>query len=332
MNTNHQTSTLELFVRQIRYEGRNIQSYELVDPEGAELPSFTAGAHIDVHLANGAIRQYSLCNAPSERHRYVIAVLRDEQGRGGSKAVHGQLRVQDRVRVSLPRNHFELTGGAGKVILLAGGIGVTPLKAMAHQLQAEGADYQLHYCARDADAAAFSGELRALFGAGRLHLHFDGGDPAKSLDIAKLLREEAAPGAHVYYCGPAGFMHACAQAAADWPRQSVHCEHFKAPSKPLVSAVAGEESLTDTGSFTVEIASTGLRLSVPADRSIVDVLRSAGVAIETSCEAGLCATCKVHYLSGEVDHQDYILDEEDRQRFLTVCVSRAKSELLVLDL
>jgi len=320
-------STLELFVRQVRYEGRNIQSYELVDPNGRALPAFTAGAHIDVHLANGVIRQYSLCNSPEDRHRYVIAVLRDEKGRGGSKAVHDQLKVQDRVKVSAPRNNFELAEGARKVILIAGGIGVTPLKSMAHQLAAaEGIDYELHYCTRDAQCAAFTDELQTLMGEDRLHIHFDGGDPARGLDIAQLLRNEAQDGTHVYYCGPAGFMKACADASEDWPKNTVHCEHFKAPERAPV------EGARKPGEFTVEIASTGQRLPVPVDKSIADVLKAAGVGIQTSCEAGLCATCKVRYLSGEVEHQDCILDSDDQQNFLTLCVSRARSDLLVLDL
>lgn len=324
---NQAAATLELFVRQVRYEGRNIQSYELVDPEGAELPPFTAGAHIDVHLANGVIRQYSLCNSPADRHRYVIAVLRDEKGRGGSKAVHEQLQVQGRVRVSVPRNNFEIAQGARKVILIAGGIGVTPLKSMAHQLaEMDDVDYELHYCARDAQCAAFTEELQTLVERERLHFHFDGGDPARGLDIAALLRDEAQDGTHVYYCGPAGFMRACADASGHWPKDAVHCEHFKAPERTVAPADR------KPGEFTVEIASTGQRLPVPIDKSIADVLKAAGIGVQTSCEAGLCATCKVRYLSGEVEHQDCILDAADQQNFLTLCVSRAKSELLVLDL
>jgi ferredoxin-NADP reductase len=321
----HDAAQLELFVRQIRYEGRNIQSYELVDAAGGELPPFTAGAHIDIHLAGGVIRQYSLCNSPAERHRYVIAVLRDEHGRGGSKAVHDQLRVQGVVRTSLPRNNFELVDGASKILLLAGGIGVTPLKAMAHQLQAAGLDYELHYCARDAGAVAFSDELSGLRETGRLQWHFDGGDRAQGLDIDALLRDEAGDGVHLYYCGPAGFMQACAQAVAGWPRDTVHFEHFKAP-EPVTTFQA------TTDSFTIRIASSGQDLIVPPDQSIVEVLRAADIAIDTSCEAGLCATCKIGYLSGEVDHRDYILDDDDHGSFLTACVSRAKSPLLVLDL
>lgn len=325
----NQTTTLELFVRQVRYEGRNVQSYELVDADGGDLPPFTAGAHIDVHLADGVIRQYSICNSPRERGRYVIAVLRDERGRGGSKTLHEQWHVQDAVRVSRPRNHFELVGNAGRVILLAGGIGVTPLKAMAHQLKAAGTTHEMHYCVRDADAAAFSDELSTLLGED-LHLHVDGGDRSKGLDIEGLLRDVAADGTHIYCCGPAGFMSACAEAAAAWPKGSVHFEHFSPPEP--VAAPEGNDTGASGEAFTVEIASTGMRLPVPQDRSIAEVLRAANVPIETSCEAGLCATCKVRYLSGEIEHNDYILSDEEHENYLTVCVSRAKSGLLVLDL
>jgi len=322
-----QAAELEVFLTQIRYEGRNIHSYEFVDPEGAELPPFSAGAHIDIHLGPGMLRQYSLCNPPGERHRYVIAVLRDAKGRGGSQSLHERLRVQDRVRISRPRNNFQLEPAARKVVLLAGGIGITPIKSMAHVLQARGVDFELHYCARDAGAAAFSRDLEKMLGAGRLRLHFDDGDPSRGLDIAGLLDGVPEAGTHLYYCGPAGFMAACANAAAHWPAGTVHCEHFKAPER-----VPGGARPAADGSFRIEIASTGECLDVPADRSIADVLRAAGIGIETSCEAGLCATCKVRYLSGEVDHQDYVLDSADQQDYLTVCVSRARSDLLVLDL
>lgn len=323
-------STLEVFVRQIRYEGRNIQSYELVAADGGDLPPFTAGAHIDVYPGDGSVRQYSLSNAPGEQCRYVIAVLRDERGRGGSKAIHERVRVQDVLRISRPRNHFELDGRARRVVLLAGGIGVTPLKAMAHELARQRVDFVLHYCARDADAVAFAHELKSTLPADRLRLHFDGGDPSAGLDIAQLLRNEKRDGTHVYYCGPAGFMTACADASADWPRECVHCEHFSAPIRAQDADPA--EGNVDAADFTVEIASTGQRLFVPPERSIAEVLRAAKIGIETSCEAGLCGTCKVRYLQGDVDHRDCILGEDEQREFLTVCVSRAKAGPLVLDL
>jgi vanillate O-demethylase ferredoxin subunit len=317
--------TLRVFVRQIRYEGRGIHSYELVDEDGGELPAFEAGAHIDVHLPGGTVRQYSLANDPGERHRYVIAVLKDEGGRGGSKSLHDTLRVQDTVLVSRPRNNFALVDDAQKVVLLAGGIGVTPLKAMAHSLDRLGLDYELHYCAKEPQNAAFNDELRALAEKGRVHFHFDGGDPAKGLDLAALLRDPA-DATHVYYCGPAGFMNACADATTHWPKGTVHFEHFKPPAaKPDADALP-------PGAFIAELARSGRRIEVAADTSLADALNDAGIEVPTSCTSGLCGTCKVRYLGGEVDHQDYILGDDEHAEYLTACVSRAKGGLLVLDL
>jgi ferredoxin-NADP reductase len=321
------SKTMQLLVRQIRCEGKGINSYEFVDPSGNQLPLFEAGAHIDVYLGNGMIRQYSLCNPPSERNRYVIGVLKDENGRGGSKAVHERLRAGEFVKISHPRNHFPLSHDARRVVLIAGGIGVTPIKAMAHELEARGVDYEMHYCARDADCAAFGGELGTLARSGRLQYHFDGGDPRAGLDLGKLLAEPA-DGAHVYYCGPGGFMKACAEATRHWPKGTVHCEHFKAPEQPAKPREAGDAS----DGFEVTIASTGQTIAVGSSQSIADALNEAGVALPTSCCAGLCATCKVRYLEGEVEHNDFILNDDERGEFLTACVSRAISKVLVLDL
>lgn len=322
--------TMSVFVRQIRFEGNGINSYELVDAAGNELPPFAPGAHIDVHLVGGALRQYSLCNDPQERHRYVIAVLRDEGGRGGSKTLHETLRVQDFLSIGPPRNNFWLVPDAKKVILLAGGIGVTPLKSMAHLLEREGIDYELHYCAKDLKFAAFAEEMVALSEKGRVHFHFDGGDPTRGLDIAKLLREPST-GTHLYYCGPGGFMKACAAASAHWPAGTVHFEHFKAPDT-IEKGFPASDTGAEGGSFDVQIARSGQRIHVGADESLADALNKAGVPVETSCQSGLCGTCKIRYLTGQVDHRDFILNDEEREEFLTACVSRSTSDLLTLDL
>ena len=318
-------NTIPVLVRQIRFEGKGINSYELTDPEGRELPPFTSGAHIDIHLADGVVRQYSLSNDPQERRRYVIGVLKDEGGRGGSTSLHRSLHVQDVVQISPPRNNFPLADDATKVILLAGGIGVTPLKSMAHSLERAGIDYELHYCAKDRAFTAFEDEMQAFAAQGRLHYHFDGGDPAKGLDIAQLLADPA-PGTHVYYCGPSGFMKACEGAAQGWAAGTVHFEHFKAP----VTERAADAP--PPGGFDVEIASSGRRIAIGPDESIADVLNREGVPVETSCESGLCGTCKTRYKAGRVDHRDYILDDAEKDEYLTLCVSRCESELLVLDL
>lgn len=320
---------LSLLVRQIRFEAVGVNSYELVDPAGHDLPPVTAGTHIDLLLGDGVVRQYSLCNDPAERHHYVIAVLLEGEGNGGSRRVHETLHVQDRVSVSLPRNNFALADGAGKHLLIGGGIGITPLKAMAHALAAAGADFNLHYCAKSPEHAAFRGEIMKLGGDGRVAFHYDGGNPADGLDIAGLLRTPDA-GTHVYYCGPPGFMAACAAAAAHWPAGTVHCEHFKAPV--ATPGLAADQATNGAETASVEIASTGLRLAIPPGVAVVDVLHEAGIMVDTSCVSGLCGSCRVRYLSGEVDHQDYILSEDDRAEYLTTCVSRPKGGVLVLDL
>lgn len=322
-------STLSLQVRQVRLEATGIHSFELVDPDGADLPPFSAGAHLDIHLAGGVTRQYSISSDPAEAGHYVIGVLRDEAGRGGSKAVHETLRVGHSVQASRPRNNFALQPEAHKVILLAGGIGVTPLKAMAHELDRAGVDYALHYCARNARCAAFGTDFKPLRDRGRVHYHFDEGVPGQGLDIAALLASPSAD-THVYYCGPAGFMKACAAAtaAAGWPRANVHFEHFKAP----VDETAPVADAFGDSSFAIRIHSSGVTVAVGAGQTIVEALQGHGVRVETSCQAGLCGTCKVRYLSGEVDHRDFILSDGEHAEYLTACISRARSAVIELDL
>ncbi|MFP3566612.1 PDR/VanB family oxidoreductase [Paraburkholderia sp. SIMBA_030] len=322
-----EAGTLDVRVKQVRYEGRGINSYELTSPEGVKLPPFEAGSHIDIHLKNGVIRQYSLCNPPAERHRYVIAVLKDEAGRGGSRSMHDDVAAGDVVTISKPRNHFALDGNAKKVILIAGGIGVTPLKAMAHELEAHNVDFEMHYCARSREAAAFSEELCDMRCAGKLHYHFDDGEKSNQLDLAKLLAQPS-PGTHIYYCGPSGFMKACADAASHWPKGTVHFEHFKAPEQPKRVAASAESA----DGCNVTIASSGQVVHVGADQNLAETLNAAGVDVPTSCCAGLCATCKVRYRDGDVEHNDFILSEEERQEYLTTCVSRPVSKTLVLEL
>lgn len=314
----------QLQVRSIRLQAEGIHAFELAHASGAPLPTFEAGAHVDVHLPGGTVRSYSLAGDPADNSRWTLGVLREAKGRGGSRTMHDQVRVGEVLTVGAPRNAFPLADGAQHTILIAGGIGVTPLKAMAHVLAAQSRSFELHYCARSSRHAAFLDELRALVPAGHLHLHFDGGDPARGLDIRALLAQPAA-GCHVYYCGPGGFMKACAEASAHWPAGSVHSEHFKAPEREKASCTA-------EGSFEVKLARSGITIKVEPDQSIVRAIELAGHRVPTSCLSGLCGACKVDYLEGEVDHQDFILSDEEKSRCLTTCVSRAKSASLVLDL
>jgi ferredoxin-NADP reductase len=226
---------MRLRVRSITYLAEDVNGYELVDPNGHDLPRFEAGAHIGVRLGQaedrantGAVwRDYSLWNDPAERRRYCIAVLREKLGEA-SRLLHDAVRVGDAVEVTLPRNHFPLADGAERHLLLAGGIGITPIMAMVAELKRRRADFRLHYCTRSPERTAFRDELDLLAAMGRVVFHHDGGDPAKGLDIAGLLREPA-PGTHFYYCGPSGMMAAAAAASAHWPPGTVHCEYFSGP-------------------------------------------------------------------------------------------------------
>jgi vanillate O-demethylase ferredoxin subunit len=315
---------LQLQVRGIRLQAEGIHAFELAHPHGEALPDAEAGAHVDVHLPGGLVRSYSLAGDPADRSCWTLGVLREAKGLGGSRAMHDGVRVGDVIAVGRPRNAFPLVKGAAHIILLAGGIGITPLKAMAHVAAREGRSFELHYCARSERHAAFADELRALVPERNLHFHFDGGDPARGLDIAALLADPA-KGRHVYYCGPGGFMKACADATRHWPQEYVHCEHFKAPElAPSQDSAAG--------SFEVKLARSGVSVQVQPDQTIVRAIELAGHRVPTSCLSGLCGACKVEYIEGEVDHRDYILTDEEKAHSVAICVSRAKSRCLVLDL
>lgn len=315
--------TLQLQVRAIRLQAERTFSFELARPDGDLLPPVQAGAHVDVHLPGGLVRSYSLAGDPHDRTHWLLGVLREVGGRGGSRAMHEKVRVGELLTVGAPRNAFALAREARHTVLLGGGIGITPLKAMAHELAASGASFELHHCARSPQHAAFTAELWAAVLAGQLHHHFDGGDPARGLDIAALLAQPA-PGTHVYCCGPSGFMQACADASRHWPAGTVHFEHFKPPAAAAPAAPAG--------SFEVLLARKGIRLQVQPEQTIVRAIELAGLRVPTSCLSGLCGACKTTYLEGDVEHNDFILDDQEHQHCMTLCVSRARSPLLVLDL
>lgn len=317
-------ATLPARLHAIVHQAEGIASFEFRDPAGGELPPFTAGAHVEVHIRPGCVRQYSLCNDPRERHRYVVAVLREAGGRGGSVAMHDELRVGQVVTLGTPRNFFGLAGEARRHLLVAGGIGVTPMMAMASELESRGQDFFLHCCTRSTERTAFADRLGALASAGRAALHHDGGDPARGLDLRALLAEHE-PGTHLYYCGPPGFMQAAAAASSHWPAGTVHFEHFTAP-------VRSEEPARADTPFRIRLARSKLELDVPADRSIADVLVDHDVFIETSCREGYCGTCLTRYLGGEPEHRDTVLDDADRKEFVLVCCARSRTPLLELDL
>ena len=320
------TAPLQVLVRAITYEAEGILSIELVHPAGRELPAFTAGAHLDVHMSPGLVRQYSLCNDPAERLRYVVAVLYEPMGKGGSKFMHEQVRPGDTLYVSAPRNYFPLAAEAKRHLLLAGGVGITPMMAMVAELVRKDADFTLHYCTRSPEKTAFRNKLLPLAQEGRVVFYHDGGDPRRGLDLAALLGSHT-PGTHVYYCGPAGFMSTARAATEHWPAGTVHFEYFEPPTE-------SEEKTANLSNrpFRIRLAQSGKVFTVPADNSIVQVLRKHGIEVDTNCEEGYCGTCLTRYLEGQPEHRDIVLDDSDRANYVLICCARAVSEELVLDL
>lgn len=305
-----------------------IKAYTLVHPQGRLLPPFAAGAHIDVHLPGGFMRQYSLSHAaPADSGctQYRIGVKREPTSRGGSAALHKRVVAGDLLSISTPRNSFALRGQAQRHLLLAGGIGLTPLLAMAQQLARDGADFVLCVFARSREHLAFAAELEAL--APHVRLHFDatdGPDATKKIDLHALLQAEHQPGTHAYLCGPGGFMQAVRAAAVNWPDEQLHLEYFAPPP-----------SGTDTAAnapFTLKLARRGISVAVGAEQSAVMALHELGLDVPTSCEQGICGTCVVPWLDGEPEHRDFCLSATERTKKLALCCSRAKSGTLTIDL
>lgn len=315
---------LELVVQRRVREAEDIISLDFISAQGTVLPAFEPGAHIDVHLPNGLIRQYSLCHPSESRSsaKYTIAVQREKESRGGSISVHEQLTVGSRVQASEPRNLFELVPAARKHLLLAGGIGITPLICMAQALALRQHDFELHYFCRSQARAAFGDLLRSDSLAQSVHLYLNGNTSAH---LAELLKRPD-PDTHIYVCGPSGFMDCVLGTASErnWPLGNVHKEFFAAGSSPQ----EGDQL------FEVQIASTGYRYEIPVGASVFEVLDQAGVDIPVSCEQGICGTCVTRVLEGVPDHRDQYLTDAEKaaNKCFTPCCSRARSKLLVLDL
>lgn len=316
---------LEVIVGQKRKEAEGIYSFELVARNGASLPPFSAGSHVDVYLPNGLVRQYSLCNSPEDQHRYVIAVLLDPASRGGSSALHDVVQTGSCLTISEPRNLFPLEGAATRSILFAGGIGITPILCMAERLSRAGAAFELHYCSRSEDRTAFLERLHTSPFSGQVRLHFDDGDPAQKLSTEAVLAG-VGPRDHLYVCGPGGFMEFVLNEARTygWAEHQLHREYFSA-------AVVAHD---DDGSFEVKLASSGTSYVIPADRSVADVLIDAGIDIPLSCEQGICGTCMTRVIQGIPDHRDLFMSESEHavNNQFTPCCSRSRTPLLVLDI
>jgi ferredoxin-NADP reductase len=301
---------MKLMVQSARHTTPVVLHVTFVHPRRPELPAWTPGAHVDLRLPDGGVRQYSLCGDPGDRSRYEIAIKREPSGRGASLWAHANLAAGAIAHVSAPRNHFPLAADARRHVLIAGGIGVTPIVAMVRQLAGDKADFDLHVCAHSAEDAPLLAELRAL-GGERLHTwfssegrRFDFGAPGAPAD-----------GAHLYVCGPPRLTDPviAAAAATGWPQGNVHTEVFK----PIVDANFKPEP------FDALIPSQGLVLHVPAGKSLLEVLREHGLATVSSCELGVCGSCVCGYRAGRVIHRDAILPLASRQDRMTPCVSRA---------
>ena len=318
-------SDLTVRVARKAVEALDICTFELVHAEGRPLPAFAAGSHIDVHLPNGVTRQYSLCNDPREGHRYLIGVLRDPASRGGSVSMHDTVAEGDTLRISAPRNHFPLAHEARHSVLIAGGIGVTPILCMTERLATAGASFEMHYCTRSRERTAFLSRISGAPYASRVQFHFDDGPPAQKLPLDALVGGHR-DGVHLYVCGPKGFMDWIlgAARAAGWPAQQLHYEFFS----------AGEITHAGDATFEVKLASSGRVVAIPEDKTVVQALAEAGIEVPTSCEQGVCGTCLTRVLQGEVDHRDAYLTPEEQAANdqFTPCCSRSKSPRLVLDL
>jgi phthalate 4,5-dioxygenase reductase subunit len=296
----------------------DVCSFELRATDGTDLPEFTAGAYVSVLTPSGHVRKYSLCNDPAERDRYVIAVKREDAGRGGSASMCDALKAGDTLPVSAPRNDFPLVASPAGYTLIAGGIGITPILSMARHLKATGGRFKLYYLTRSRAHTAFHAELSQPQFRGIVTIHHDGGDPAKALDLWPVLEK---PRGHVYCCGPRGLMEAVRDMTGHWSSAAVHFEAFQDQ----------QQSKPDDKPFRVTLARSGRTLDVPAGTSILEVLRGAGLPVAFSCESGTCGSCKTRLVSGNVDHRDLVLTEQERPANIMVCVSRARTGDLVID-
>lgn len=323
----HSHCVIPALLSAVSFEAKDVVSLHLTPASQTPFPAFEPGAHIDLRLGNGLVRSYSLLNSPEDSDRYVVAVLREPGGRGGSRFVHEQLRVGDIINISAPRNTFPLGDHDGASVLLAGGIGITPIYCMVRHLVGSARPVHLIYCSRAPQHAAFSDAINSLATEHRnleVVWHFDseaGGPPT----LVHLLQRHG-PEAHYYCCGPTAMIDAFSAACVSLNYRNTHIERFSRS----VALLPNEKD----GAFVVQLARTGISLSVGADESILDAMIDAGLTPDFSCKEGICGTCETPVLSGEIEHRDEILSEDERRsgRTIMICVSRCKGKgPLVLD-
>lgn len=305
-------------------EAHNMASFELVDPADAELPAFSAGAHVDVTLPGGLVRQYSLCNSATERRRYVIGVWNDANSRGGSKALHAQVNVGDKLQVGLPRNRFRVPQHTKRAILMARGIGVTPILSIADHLKRQAIPFELHYVYAMMSPGSFAEMIAASNFAENVEYYYESGELNKLLNPATILADRPEE-TQLFICGVDWWQDPIINIAEQkgWSKERIHVERFTAKVPPAALDKV----------FEVKIASTGAVYKIPGDKTVTAFLEEQGVKIPTSCEQGMCGTCKVKVIEGEADHRDKRLsDQEKAEGYFLACVSRAKSDMLVLNI
>ena len=328
--------SIEVQVHAVSIAAADALAFELRDPHGGLLPAVEAGAHIEVTLPGNLTRHYSLMNAPGERHRYLIAVRLRPDSRGGSRYMHERLRVGDRLAVSAPRNNFRLAETPHPSVLIAGGIGITPLYSMIARLEQLGRDWKLHYAARTAASAPLLVELEQIERQrpGRVSLHFDEEHAGRPLDIqAVVASANGVNGTHFYCCGPAPMLVAFEQACSGLPSEFVHLEYFGSRAT-LRDQLSGIPCPPASNTFEVALRRSGVTLDIPPQRSILDVLLDAGIDAPFSCGEGFCGTCRTAVIEGQPDHRDTVLSAAERAQgdIMMICCSRSLGPRLVLDL
>ncbi|HXX07114.1 MAG TPA: PDR/VanB family oxidoreductase [Pseudolabrys sp.] len=312
--------TMPLLVTRNDRIADGINLIEFRDPDGKQLPGFSAGAHIGVRVPNGLLRKYSLCSDPAERDRYQIAVKRESDGRGGSCSLIDDVKAGDKLTVTAPVNDFGLPPRAQDFLFIAGGIGVTPMMAMIRQVIAEGKRFRLFYCSRSPETTAFREELSLPEFKDKVVIHYDQGDASRSLDLRPILAERKNR-EHLYCCGPRPLMEAVRAMTDHWSPTAVHFEAFS----------EAETHKADDRPFKVKLARSGEMLDVSTSQTILEVLRNHGLDVPSSCETGTCGTCRTKLLAGEADHRDLVLAEHEKKDTIMICVSRARGKEITID-
>lgn len=319
------TDSIDVNVHRIWQDGEDVRLFDLRPKASQKLTKFSAGAHIDVHTGNELTRQYSLCNHPDEQHRYVIAVALASDSKGGSRWLHEEVKEGDILSISLPRNHFPLADEPEHSVLIAGGIGITPILTMAYTLEQQGKSWELHFTARNEEQAPLLAEIKALqetAKSGLITTYYTRDSVPNRIDFNTIVNT-ASKDSNFYCCGPTNLLQSYSESLANLPAQQVHLEHFQS-----------ENEAADEGGYTLVLARSGKELLVPEGKTVLQVLKENSVGVTYACAEGVCGSCEVPVISGLPDHRDMVLSDAEKSENATmmVCCSGSLSSRLVLDL